>query len=72
MNCCDSQKAECYQGRCCNLRQTNGGLKIDNGLLVEMFDEPNEWLHTLISIMFVLGVAGLLVWIGFLAAKLFN
>ena len=70
MNCCNLQKAECFQRRNCKLRQTSGGTRIENGMLVEMFDEPNEWLHTLISIMFVLGIAAVLVWIGWLCAKI--
>ena len=69
---CEGQKAECYQAGHCKLCQSNGGKKIDNGLLIEMFDEPIEWIHNIISAIFILGVMGLSMWLGWLCHQAFK
>ena len=69
MIACEGQKAECYQGRNCKLRQQ---VEIEeSGMLIEMFGEPLDWPLNILVWLIFLGVAVFLVWVGFIAAKLF-
>lgn len=47
MMCCDGQKAECYQGRGC--RFANGGEVVKDGMSIELYENPDQWLFDLID-----------------------
>ena len=70
MNRCEGQKAECYQPGVCQFCQPVE--IVESGMLIEMFGEPNTWGYGILIWLSYLGVAGLLMYVGFLAAKLFN
>ena len=69
MIACEGQKAECYQSGACGFCKSIE--IVECGMLIEMFGEPNTWAENIMIWLIFFGVGVFLMWVGFLAAKIF-